>query len=185
MTCKFIIVEGIDKCGKSTFITKLMKALPNTILIKGGTITKPIDNSIVEKNKVLSFYENIFSISQLPYFDDKTIITDRFYPSQIVYSWKRKHDDFEDDWFINFENKLLDAFKDKIYFIYCITDPIVIARRFIADKEEHLEVDDIKDIISRYNKFYGRTKLSKTKIITSEESSVDSLISDLKGGLIV
>ena len=158
---KLIILDGMDKTGKSYFSASLLKKLKNSILIKGNM--RPFDNSEKEKRKIKKYYESILEIAKLPFYQDKIIIVERFFPSQICYSIKRGSDDFSDKWFERFEKRIL---KLNHLYIQCFAEKDLILRRFITDKEEYLSQSDIEIIWNRYEKFYDQTKMNKIKIST-------------------
>ena len=156
-----IIIEGIDKSGKSTLADKLLKSIKNSVHIKANI--RPYNNTKEESQKIKEYYESILELLNNKFFKDKTLIVDRFYPSQLVYSIKRGNDNFNDKWYEEFENKII---KFNHLLIYCYISDNILHKRFLRDKEEYLKIKDIKLILNRYNYFVTITKLNKILINT-------------------
>lgn len=159
-----IILEGIDKSGKTTIAEKILKSIKNSILIKGNC--KPIDNSKQESKKIREYYKTILKLTKNNFLKDKTIIVDRYYPSQMVYSIKRGKDEFRNKWFKQFEDKICNI---KSLYIYIRPEDSVLKQRLEVEKDEYIGIEDLQGLLERYDKFYENTKLNKIKINTFEQ----------------
>ena len=140
-----IIIEGMDKTGKSTLCNYLLKNLPDAFLLKNGE--KPKDDSKEERDKIKSAYEKIFDAYSSS-FKNSVLIVDRFLISEFVYSYKRGYEAMKD-------RELLDMI-DKLYYmnaliIYCNVDKKIIEKKFIEDKEDYTKVEEIEYLLKRYD----------------------------------
>ena len=113
-----IIVEGIDKTGKSTLCEYLVKKLPNAFLLKNGT--KPKNNTETERQKILDIYNNILNVYNHN-FSDKILILDRFLLSEYVYSFKRGYESYNNPELKDVNEKLLEM-GDDVLVIYTRLD---------------------------------------------------------------
>jgi len=152
-----IILEGVDKTGKTTLAEKLLKAKTGTILIKQNR---------KDLKKIKDAFMNMaILLRDLP--GDAPIILDRFYPSQMVYSILRGEESMTDVFYHVLENDLVNHPTLKFEIIYCTADDDTIRRRFKKEKEEYVKEDQIKLLKSRYEHFIKRTKLKVTTYNTS------------------
>lgn len=152
----FIILEGVDKSGKTTISNYLLKNIKNSVLIKGNV--KPKNSSEEEIKKIRNYYNEILKLIKSDYFKDKTIIIDRYFPSQMIYSIKRKHDEMYNKYYIKFEEEIK---KINHLLIYCRPDIDVILSRFDKLGDEYINKDDIYILLKRYDYFFKKTNLNK------------------------
>lgn len=150
-----IVVEGIDKSGKTTFLNLLKSIVPSAVVIKN--VNPPRIDSIVEKTALKEKYlliENILDRNK-----DTVFILDRFYPSEMVYSQiKRGYDALEDDWYWDLDRRL--GLK-KVSLVYVESPGEVLKKRFDSCGEEYVETDEIELLIDRYHRFLEHTALPK------------------------
>lgn len=151
-----IIVEGIDKSGKSTLIDYLSKNLNNAFVLKIGS--RPKDSSEEERKKIVDMYFKALDFYRLILQNDMSrpiLIMDRFYVSELVYAAKRGYDAL-DDTSMGEDMKLLKEViegLDSIILIYCRIDQESLIENFTKDKEDYAKVEDIKMLIERYDKY--------------------------------
>jgi thymidylate kinase len=145
-----IIIEGVDKTGKTTLTEYLLKKLPKAYMIKYGD--RPKDGSYLEREKVRLAHWKMLDVYNYS-FKDCVLILDRFFPSEIVYSHKRGYDASKDKEYIEMKNLIEKA--GDVIFIHCKTDPEQIAKKFLEDGEDYAKVDEIKQLISRYDEYLG------------------------------
>jgi dTMP kinase len=86
----FIVVEGIDGCGKTTLAKFLAEKIPNAIIMKEDTHLLELMTSMPElaPELFISFCEYVADYSkQVKYFLDKgmVVISDRYSPSTVCY----------------------------------------------------------------------------------------------------
>ena len=159
-----LIIEGIDCSGKSTFLERLSKKLGRGIVIKN--CYKPRDQ---ETERIKSQYVRIWDMVLNSSFGPADyIFLDRFYPSQIVYSIKRGHDDFDDSWYRTFE-KALKTSKLNVVLVLVTEDEKIIRERFENRGEEYVKPEEITKLQNRYLSFFDKCKLRKIKIKSTDE----------------
>lgn len=162
-----VIVEGIDKSGKSTIVKDLMEYLESESPIYMKISKKPSDDSFGERQAVIRMYEELFYQTGWVHNKDRTFIFDRSYPSEMVYSWKRGYDALSDNNLLSLDARL--AENNHTFLIYCTTDMETIAKRFDTDKEEYLVKEDIQRTLERYEIFLAKTKLPLVVINSSDD----------------
>ena len=146
---KVIILEGVDKTGKSTMAEKLLKATPCSILIKHNR--RELDNI----KQV--FTDMCLILRNIP--GNAPIILDRFYPSQMVYSILRGKEDLHNIFYKVLEQDMLAHPTLKFEIVYCTAEDDIIRQRFYRDKEEYTKAGSIKMLLDRYEYFLKETKL--------------------------
>jgi len=151
-----IIIEGVDKCGKTTLGNYLLKALPNAYMLKNGT--KPADGSYTERQKIKEAYEKMASVYSYG-FKDSILIIDRYLISEYVYCIKRGYN-AEKDRELQETKELIESFGD-VVLIYCKTDQEAIEKKFIQDEEEYAKIDEIKTLCNRYDLYISKFSVEK------------------------
>jgi thymidylate kinase len=163
-----IIIEGIDKSGKSTLVEYLLKNLPGCFMLKNGF--RPKDSSIPESEKIVDAYNTMLDSYEVDY-QNKIMIFDRFLLSEWVYSIKRGHETLYKEELQNVNKRLKKL--DNVLLIHCSTDKELIKKKFIEDKEDHTKVEEIEMILDRYDKFVDKinvkNKLTYDYNITTPE----------------
>ena len=144
-----IIVEGMDKTGKTTLCNYLMKILPEAYLLKNGC--KPLDSSIEERNKIKKAYDIILKAYNTV-FKEQILIVDRFILSELVYSIKRGYEAKNDTEIVEYI-KFLEDMENEVVIVYCSTSSELIEQRFISENEEYAKIGDIVPLMSRYEEF--------------------------------
>ena len=158
-----IIIEGVDKSGKSTIIEKMKNQFEHGLAIKN--MIKPRDASSEETERILDMYDHILRISSC---EECTYILDRFYQSEIVYSVLRGNDRFKDESFMDVVDDWERAIAHNTLFVLLETDPEIVAERFRKCNEDFVKEDQIKMLQERYNKCFEMSKLPKIKLDTTE-----------------
>jgi len=83
MRTKFLIFDGVDEVGKSTFISQVKEAVGDKVVELNFPKLLPVSNTLLRINDEKSF-ELLFAV--FDYLDPtKTYILDRFIPSNLVY----------------------------------------------------------------------------------------------------
>ena len=139
----FIVVEGVDKSGKTTLINKLMKKIPNIILLKIGY--RPKDKSKPERQKIYQGYV----LLQKKFLKHKefNFLFDRFIISEMVYSIKRGYESLEEKklW------KLIERMKGQTVFIYCRLPMEQLSTIHYQQKDDYVDTDDLAMLQARYD----------------------------------
>ena len=166
-----IIIEGVDKSGKSTIIEKMKNQFEYGLAIKN--MIKPKDALEEETGRIIDMYDQILRISSQsdlknPSNRNFTYILDRFYQSEIVYSILRGNDRFEEEGFMAvvdlWENKIA---KDTLL-VLLETDPAIVAERFKTCGEDYVKEGQIRMLQERYNRCFEMSKLPKIKLDTTQ-----------------
>lgn len=167
-----IICEGIDKAGKSSVIQDLTtQNFVTSVVFKISQ--KPRDNSLEEQIRVKVAYDELFAQAlRLSRSEGKTVIFDRGYPSEMVYSAKRGYDALANEYWWNIDKMYRDA---SAVIIYCHAPKDVISKRFVTDNEEFAQHDEIDMLLDRYESFISKTTVPVLKI-DSTESRQDNIV---------
>lgn len=153
-----IIVEGVDKTGKSTLVDFILKNMPDTYLLKNGS--RPKDGSDIERSKIINAYWKILSIYRYS-FKESILIMDRYVISELVYCLKRGYkalDDSEPGKELKMIINELEQEGD-IIIIHCSTDPKLIKQKFIDDGEEYTNLDEVEKFDEKYRVEIGKLKI--------------------------
>ena len=151
-----IILEGLDKSGKSTLVEALKNQIPSLVGLK--LLTKPKDGGEESQQYIKQMYMHMAEMTRN---QSAHYLFDRFYPSQMVYSFKREHDDLENGWFWQFEQELA---KTPNLYILLDVDEKLLAQRFETDGEDYALPEDIKKIKERYLTHFEQCQLNKVKL---------------------
>jgi thymidylate kinase len=154
-----IIIEGMDKCGKSTLGEYLLKNLPKSFMMKNGS--KPKDGSEEEMMKIIKAYNTMLDC----YFNhctDCNMIFDRFLLSEFVYCYKRGYESYNNKHLQSIK-RLLEESKDDVVMIYCWSNIQEIKNNFVKDKEDYVKVEEVENLRKRYDKFIKKFNL---KVLT-------------------
>lgn len=156
-----IIVTGCDKTGKSTLIKGLTTALADSdYKYHKGDLPKSTEEAINTAHAIIYRCDS----------HNKSFLMDRFnYPDELVYSHvmagtpsSELIDQFSEifDWLV----------ETKPLFIYCEATEYDIARRFIAEKEEVVGIDQIKDILGQYRKYMAILRAAGVPVLQLNSS---------------
>lgn len=167
-----IVIEGCDLAGKTYLWNAVIKAFPGI----GMKITaRPIDGSDREKEKIKMYYRSVLAFINLNY-QNKTIIMDRFFPSELVYSKvKRNYEAFDDPEFETFERVLQHR---KHLIIYCDPGIDTIVERLRIRGDDYIHEEDLRSLHDRYEKFISKSTLSVLRLDT--KLPVETLIEQIK-----
>lgn len=176
-----IIFEGSDLSGKSTIAENVAKKLPaDTYLTK--MCSRPKDNSDEEKNKVYKRYWNIVEWYKFIYTLSEgkdTMVLDRFYPSEAVYSFKRGYDALVDKRIAELDTYIDAEFKALI--IYCEPSMEVLKQRLNNRGDDFIDEEDLLKIRARYESFLQFTCCKVIRYNTENGlENIDKLIEKIK-----
>jgi thymidylate kinase len=160
-----IIIEGVDKSGKSTIIENMKNRFEYGIAIKN--MIKPRDNSPEETKRICEIYEDIEIMSQ-NIDPNHVFILDRYYQSEIVYSILRGNDRLVDPNFKNWVRDMESAIRHNTLLVLLETDAEIVADRFKKCNEDFVKEDQIKMLQERYNKVFEMSTLPKIKLDTTK-----------------
>lgn len=168
-----LIIDGCDKSGKTTLIEALKNEIPSLVGLK--LLTKPKDGSQTSQKYIKAMYMHMAEMTR----DQKAhYLFDRYYPSEMVYSFKRNYDAMKDPWFWAFEKELV---KTPNLYILLHVDSEVIKGRFIKNNETFARADEIKRIQTRYLKHFKQSQLNK--IIIDPTDDLEGAIKKIKASM--
>lgn len=170
-----IIVEGVDKAGKTTLMEKMTKAIPGIVI------------KLTQRPKTADYRERALTktywLSVLEYMNlnrNKIIHLDRFYISELCYSKiKRGYEAWEDPDYQHYE-RVIGSHNHLV--LYCDPGEEVIMERLKREGDEHVVEDDMKALIKRYDEYFSKTDLSWIKVNTSKtvEENIEIIIQVLE-----
>lgn len=171
---KLIIIDGVDCSGKSTFVERISKdkRFRNSLLIKNNY--RPSDESGIDqvKENYIQMRNMLQGLNGFEY-----VIIDRWYMSEIVYGILRGYEPFEDEWYMTFDDILVDLTKagvfEKIIFIHMCPSLEEIKNRFAKRGDEHIKEEQIEILWKRYIKF--TTNFSKLPYIVMADNGQTEL----------
>lgn len=164
-----LIIEGIDKAGKSSVISDIRDLQKDAIVFK--LANKPKDGSIEQLNRVYVAYVELFAQAVRLSNEGRLIIFDRAYPSEMVYSVKRGYDALLDSPKWRKFDKVLS--NEHALVIYCYAPKEIIEKRFETDKEEFMSVKEIDEFTTRYEHFLGITELPYIKVDSTKDRAAN------------
>lgn len=169
-----IIIDGCDKSGKSTLIEALKNKLPALIGLK--LLSKPQDGSEAQKQYVKMMYARMAEMTR----DQQShYLFDRWYPSEMVYSFKRGYNAIQDGWFYKFEQELR---KTPHLYILVEAPKSVVIERFKKDNEDFAKPEEVDRIQKRYRKQYDKCQLNKIIIDPTDrlEEAVEEILAAIR-----
>lgn len=164
-----IIIEGCDKSGKSTIIEALKNKVPGMVSVK--LMTKPRTKEEADREYIQDVYKKMRSISRTT---NLPVLFDRFYLSEVVYSFKRGYEAMDDPFFKEFDRSL----KEDTILVLLEVDPELIAKRFKKDREDFAKEEEIELIQKRYRTVFEQSELPKIKIDPTDrlEEAVEEIM---------
>ena len=163
-----IIIEGIDKAGKSTMISDLTAKLKElydieAVIFKISKKPKGPD----EVPELIRAYEELFHQTEDVRNKEHIFLFDRSYPSEMVYAPKRGYDSMNNEGLKELDARL--GRNENTILIYCEANAETIRRRFIEDKEEYASLEDIEMLLQGYDKFLSLTVLPYIRISSEND----------------
>jgi len=174
-----LIIEGPDLSGKTTAIEKIAKHFNSGFVLKNAYKPKEQrDSKIYEQyDNILDLIENWEENSWTESSND-VLILDRFYPSQAVYSILRGYDELQEPRVELLERRLINYEFDVIYvYLDCSID--LLKCRYKERGDEHISIEQLEMLKTRYDLFYEKCKLNKIKIDTMQKDWLEKFESFL------
>ena len=165
-----LIIEGVDKSGKSTLIETLKNKFPKAVQLK--LMTKPYDSSQEETEKLFEVYTTMKEMTDKK---DYVYIFDRYFQSELVYSYIRGNDRLATkegkEFFENLENEL-----ERNTLVVLLEHPAKeVAKRFKKFKEDFVKEEDIEKLQKRYREVVENSKLPYIVLDTVEVGLSESV----------
>lgn len=168
-----IILEGVDKSGKSTLLEKMKNQYEFGIAIKN--MIKPRDISMAETDRIMEMYEKI-EIMTRDFHNNTTFILDRYYQSELVYSTLRGNDRLLDEKFMVWTKDMDKSLKHDTLLILIETDAKTVAERFKKCNEDFVKEEQIEMLQERYRQVFEMSLLPKVKLDTTKLGIEKSLL---------
>lgn len=166
-----IVVDGVDLAGKGFFLEKITKAINKGMILKNSYKPKKKEDTSI----LLTQYINIINlIGKTPI---SPIFLDRFYPSQMVYSFLRGKDEFNEKCFLVMDRILA---HNNWKYIWVDTELKFLKERYINRGDEHIKITDLEILQSKYKQFFDWTNLKKIRIDTREPNFVEEFLEFIK-----
>ena len=153
-----ILIEGIDKSGKSSIVKELQKLFPSAVTFKNKL--KPVveDDSARTSGIYLGAYQMANCL-------DKITLFDRSHLTEIVYARKRCYDA---EVFFNWPEYEKSMLKDTLL-IYMSAPVEIIKTRFKKDNETYLSESEIDWILDGYERYLSKTNLKFIRLDSTTE----------------
>ena len=149
-----MIIEGVDKSGKSTFVRLLQSFFDEPPVVLKNSRRPKMDSNL-EREILKSRYELLASVVEKNPLH--RFIFDRFYPTEMAYSLvKRGYDALEDKWYWDFDKRIS---KTRTALVYVESPILTVKARFKTGKEDYLTAADIEVVNDRYHQFLDKTEL--------------------------
>ncbi len=155
---KYVVLEGVDNCGKSTIAKELNKRLSNSVVIQEPSKEGKL-RDIILNDKINDYTRQLLLIASrnetllrqvYPYkYTDKIIISDRNYLSQLVYCDYKSF-----DMVFELNRQFMREYKPDITFIIDVPNDILLERANNSqelNKLDSLEYDIINSRVMRYS----------------------------------
>lgn len=178
---KVIIFEGTDLVGKTALIEKIGKELNGGIVLKNSFRPNSIEDDSQIQYQYMIMADLIKEISKSKFYHKmKFLFLDRFYQSQLVYSYLRGKDDL--DYYLREESNFYSSFE---FFLSSLSIDIKyvwvtdwrknIRRRFKEFGDEHIHYFEWFVLNDRYNQYFKACILNKTKVFSSSIEDIEGL----------
>ena len=144
-----IIIEGLDRVGKSAILEKIAKHY-GAISMKNNYRPK----TEADSDGVFEMYSYIAKLTEA---DDRIFVLDRFHLSEFVYCAKRGYE-LPDTKLGDFEWDHLG--EGKTLLVYITADEEIVKERFAKVGEDYVNPDEVEMLMKRYEKFYKLSELT-------------------------
>jgi thymidylate kinase len=166
-------MEGLDNCGKTTQIRKLLKYFidkPTFVIHFSGIQDISAQKS---KNYSIKLYNEMFLLMKNAYQDQRSLIFDRSHIGEYVYApmYRNYPGDFIFDIENIYEN---DLFFNNIYLFTMIDDPENIIKREDG-KSFSIELENKQKEIDLFVEATNRSNIKHKKIINIAGKSIDDV----------
>lgn len=156
-----LICEGCDLSGKSTLVEALGKKY------KGMTLKitdRPLDTTPSERVKILMYYWEVVGFVAPK--NERNFVLDRFFPSEMVYCWKRGYDCMDSTAFKEIARSCKNS--QETYVIYCDPSLEVLEYRHSVRGDDFINKEELSIIRSRYEEAFSKVDLPLIRIDTTE-----------------
>ena len=165
-----IILEGVDCSGKTWMAERLLKQIPNTIIMKHGTKPKSADPK--QQMTLKSTYEHMYDMAVLSEAQGFNVIFDRYFLSELVYApIKRDYDPkieyVPGEYYWELEEKILQL---SHLLVYVYADIDIIKSRLESRGDDYIVDQDLPLLQQGYDLLVSKTRLCQMTIASSDLS---------------
>ena len=149
----FVIIEGMDRCGKTTLIKNLRKSYfknPRTIVHHSSSPPKVDDPSKWEEEHYRHLFHTFAYMSNC---NDYDIILDRFHLGSVVYG--KKYRNIDEDAIFTID-KHYHTYYPNMYLIVLVDEPSEIIKRDDGDSLE-TSIDDYEYTKTEFEKCFEKS----------------------------
>lgn len=176
MTQKYIIIEGMDRCGKDTQIGLIQKKFKDETFhvfhyakvpfkTKGDHLTY---NNRLYRDMFLMMFDNLGS--------DRNFIFNRSHLGESVYS--PKYRDYDGDYVFGIEESFVDTLKDHLMMIVLVNTPDILVKRDDGNSLSN-KVEDITYEREAFIRGYKKSKIHQKLLIECGERNIESIHNEI------
>lgn len=176
MTQKYIIIEGMDRCGKDTQIGLIQKRFKDETFHVFHYAKVPFKT----KGDHLSYNTRLYRDMFLMMFDnlgsDRNFIFNRSHLGESVYS--PKYRDYSGDYVFDIESSFVETLKDTLMMIVLVNTPEILIKRDDGNSLSN-KSDDISYEREAFIRGYGKSKIQNKLLIECGERNVESIHTEI------
>lgn len=153
------VLEGVDNAGKTYLMEYIAKEIPGMVV---KFSIRPKSSAKSEQATAKNYWWAwINFMKDNP---DKMFWMDRFYMSEMVYSFvKRGYDASTDPEMKELEKELKSM---PHLLVYCYPGRDELISRYKKNGDEHIQIDDLEPLLDRYDQFLKTTTLNTLTVDT-------------------
>lgn len=172
MNQKYIIIEGMDRCGKDTQIGLIQKKFKNETFHVFHYAKVPFET----KDDHLSYNTRLYKDMFLMMFDslgtERNFIFNRSHLGESVYS--PKYRDYNGDYVFDIESSFVNSLKDQLMMIVLVNTPDILAKRDDGNSLSN-KFEDITYEREAFIRGYEKTSIYNKLLIECGERSIESV----------
>jgi thymidylate kinase len=172
MAQKYIIIEGMDRCGKDTQIGLIQKKFKDETFHVFHYAKVPFKTKEDHLSYNQRLYQDMFKVMFENLGSGRNFIFNRSHLGESVYS--PKYRDYNGDYVFNIEKTFVDALKDQLMLIVLVNVPDILMSRddgnSLSNKRE-----DISYERSAFIRGYGLSSIHHKRLIECGERNIDSI----------
>lgn len=180
---KLIIVEGLDRCGKSTIIERIRNKFPDDSNFLVVHSSKP--EGEWTKESQLEHYKTLLQKSFETIDEDITVIHDRSYFGEFVYGQIHRNVNYNMYDFIEFEKNIPDALLDRVTLLI-MTDGNTESR--LSRDDNQSITNDTNKMEQEYSEFFQHYLMTKIpnklfvdwSTVEFTEETLDKILTELQ-----
>jgi thymidylate kinase len=172
MAQKYIIIEGMDRCGKDTQIALIQKKFKDETFHVFHYAKVPFKTKGDHLSYNQRLYRDMFTMMFENQGSDRNFIFNRSHLGESVYS--PKYRDYDGDYVFDIEKSFAETLKDQLILIVLVNVPDILMSRddgnSLSNKRE-----DISYERSAFIRGYGLSSIRNKKLIECGERNIDTI----------